>query len=197
MIKSLISILLVLCTTFLHAQSLTQSVKDHIMRMTVVNARELVDEISVNRIKLNKHFENIKEGGGHPFLMLRGEIKDMRELKTGCKIELGAEGKYYTFHLYSALDEDIYTYSTGDYIYAFISPSLLSKYDSYFNIAILSKTKAGLAEKIAAIVHGITDYPNNNGLLKHLLDVQSSTFDQIGVDYSINALIRYFGLGSK
>ena len=194
MIRYFTTLLIALCMTNLHAQSLTQSVKDHIMGMTVINAKELINEISDNRIKLNKHFENIKEGGGHPFIMLRGEIQDMRELTTGCKIELGAEGRYYTFHLYSALDEDVYTYSTGDYIYAFISPDLLSKYDSYFNIAILSKTKAGLAEKIAAIVHGITDYPNNYGLLKHLLDVQSSSFDHIGMDNSIDAFIKYFRL---
>ena len=196
MVRYLIILLLTLVTSDLHAQSLTQSVKDQIMGMTVINARELVDEISDNRIKLNKHFEKIKERGGYPFIILRGEIQDMKELTTGCKIELGAEGRYYTFHLYSALDEDVYTYSTGDYIYAFISPSFLSKYDSYFNIAILSKTKAGLAEKIAAIVHGITDYPNNYELLKHLLDVRSGN-EHIGMANSINALIRYFGLNNN
>ena len=37
--------------TNLHAQSLTQSVKDHLMEMTIINAKELVDEISDNRIK--------------------------------------------------------------------------------------------------------------------------------------------------
>ena len=194
MIRYVIILILTLFTTNLDAQSLTQSVKDHIMGMTVINAKELINEISDNRIKLNKLFENIKEEGGHPFIMLKGKINDMKELTTGCKIEIGAEGRYYTFHLYSALDEDVYTYSTGDYIYAFISPDLLSKYDSYFNIAILSKTKAGLAEKIAAIVHGMTDYPNNYGLLKHLLDVQSSSFDHIGMDNSIDAFIKYFRL---
>ena len=66
--------------TNLHAQCLTQSVKEHIMGMTVVSAKEMTNEIASNRIKLNNTFNQIKEKGGHPFILIRGEIKDLSEL---------------------------------------------------------------------------------------------------------------------
>lgn len=179
--------------TNLHAQSLTQSVKDHIMGMPVISAKEMTNEIASNRIKLNNIFNQIKEKGGHPFILIRGEIKDLSELNIGCIITIKGN-LFEELELYSAIDEDVYTYSTEEDVYAFISPYRLGKYDSVCDIAILSKTQLGLAEKIAAIVHGITDYQNKYGLLKHLLDVRSSSYNHIGMDNSINAFIRYFGL---
>lgn len=185
-----------LCMTNLHAQSLTQSVKEHIMEMMVVSAKEMTNEIASNRIKLNNTFNQIKEKGGHPFILIRREIKDLSELNTGCIITI--RGDYFKeLRLYSAIDEDVYTYSTEEDVFAFISPYQLGKYNSTCDIAILSKTKSGLAEKIAAIVHGITDYQNNYGLLRHLLDVRSSNYEHIGMANSINALIRYFGLNNN
>ena len=61
MIRCLVILLFIVCSTILHAQSLTQSVKNHIMGMTVVSAKEMTNEIASNRIKLNRHFEQIKE----------------------------------------------------------------------------------------------------------------------------------------
>ena len=182
--------------TNLHAQSLTQLVKDHIMEMTVVSAKEMTNEIAANPIKLNKIFNQIKEKGSHPFILIRGKIKDLSELDTGCIITI--RGDFFeSLSLYSAIDEDVYTYSAKEEVYAFISLYRLRETDSTCDIAILSKTKSGLAEKIAAIVHGITDYQNNYALLRHLLDVRSSRYEHIGMANSINALIRYFGLNNN
>ena len=196
MVRHLITILLALLTIGLHAQSLTQSVKDHIMGMTVVSAKEMTNEIASNRIRLNKHFDQIKEKGSHPFILIRGEIKELSELDTGCIITI--RGDYFEeLNLYSAIDEDVYTYSAKEQVYAFISPYRLGQYTSTCDIAILSKTKSELADKIAAIVNGINDYYNKYGLLKHLLNVRSSSYEHIGMDNSINAFIRYFGLSNK
>lgn len=196
MIRYFTTLLMTLCMINLYAQSLTQSVKEHIMGMTVVSAKEMTNEIASNRIKLNNTFNQIKEKGSHPFILIRGEIKDLSELDTGCIITI--RGDYFEeLRLYSAIDEDVYTYSTEEDVYAFISPCRLGKYDSVCDIAILSKTKTGLAEKIAAIVHGITDYQNNYALLRHLLDVRSSSYEHIGMANSINAFIRYFELGNR
>lgn len=194
MVRHFIILLLVLCTNIIHAQSLTESVKNHVMGMTVVSAKEMGEEIESNRIKLNNIFNQIKEKGGHPFVLIRGEITDMSELNVGCKIKMKGNGWFQEFHLYSAIDEDVYNYSKGQTVYALISPYSLGQYDSYFDIAIVSETKEGLSEKIAAIVNGIMDYPNKRGLLQHLLEVKSSSFEHIGMDNSISALINYFNL---
>lgn len=60
MIRYFTTLLMVLCMTNLHAQSLTQSVKDHIMGMPVISAKEMTNEIASNRIKLNNIFNQIK-----------------------------------------------------------------------------------------------------------------------------------------
>lgn len=188
-------LLLALFTTIaLPAQSLTESVKNHIMEKTVISAESLTREIASNRIKLNGVFNKIKEGGGHPFVLIQGEIRDLAELNTGCSVTIKGGDLFQELHLYTAIDEDVYTYYKGQTVYAFISPYSLGK---YFDIAILSNTKTGLAEKIAAIINGIMDYPNKYGLLKHLLDVKSSSYDEIGMDNSINAFIRYFRLNDE
>lgn len=190
------TILLLFFATSFNAQSLTQSVKNHIMKMTVVSAKEMTNEIASNRIKLNRHFEQIKEKGSHPFILIQGEIKELSELDTGCIITI--RGDFFEeLNLYSAIDEDVYTYSAKEKVYAFISPYHLGQYTSTCDIAILSKTKTELADKIAAIVNGIKDYYNKYPLLKHLLDVRSSTYEHIGMDNSINAFIRYFGLNNN
>ena len=196
MIRCSLILLFVICSTYLHAQSLTQSVKNHIMGMTVVSAKEMTNEIASNRIKLNRHFEQIKEKGSHPFILIRGEIKELSELDTGCIITI--RGDFFEeLNLYSAIDEDVYTYSAKEQVYAFISPYRLGQYTSTCDIAILSKTKSELADKIAAIVNGINDYYNKYGLLKHLLDVRSSSYEHIGRDNSINAFVRSFGLSNR
>ena len=88
MVRHFITLLLALFTIGIHAQSFTQSVKDHIMGMTVVSAKEMTNEIASNRIRLNKHFDQIKEKGSHPFILIRGEIKELSELDTGCIITI-------------------------------------------------------------------------------------------------------------
>ena len=196
MIRYFTVLLLALCVTNVHAQSLTETVKKHIMEMTVVSAKEVTNEIAANPLKLNNNLSKIKEKGGHPFILIRGKIREFTELDTGCIIEI--RGDFFEYlSLYSAIDEDVYTYSTKEEVYAFISPYKLSETNSICDIAILSKTKSGLAEKIVAIVNGIMDYPNKRGLLKHLLDVKSSSYEHIGMDNSINAFINYFGLYKK
>ena len=97
-------------------------------------------------------------------------------------------------HLHSAIDEDVYNYSKGQIVYAFISPCSLWKYDSYFDVAVLSDSKDGLIEKIIAIVHGILDYLNKYNLLKHLLNVSSYKFENVGMYNGITAFSKYFGL---
>lgn len=193
MIRYVIILILTLFTTNLDAQSLTDAVKNHIMGMAVVSAKEMTNEIASNRIKLNNVFNQIKAKGSHPFILIRGEIKDLSELDTGCIIMIQG-GFLEELKLYSAIDEDVYTYSAGEEVYALISLYRLGKYESTCDIAILSKTKSGLAEKIAAIVNGIMDYPNKRGLLQHLLEVRSSSYEHIGMDNSISALINYFNL---
>lgn len=188
-------LLLILCITITHAQSLTESINNHIMEMTIVSARDFMNEIASNRIKLNHHFNQIKEKGSHPFILIRGEIQELSELDTGCIITIKG-GLFQELQLYSAIDDDVYTYSKGEDVYAFISPYRLGKYDSICDIAILSKTKSGVAEKINAIVNGIMDYSNKHALLLYLLNVKSSSYEHIGIDNSINAFIRYFGLNN-
>lgn len=186
-------ILLFFFTASLNAQSRFQSVKDHIMRMAVISAKDITSEVSSNHIKLNNQLNQIKEKGGHPFILIRGEITKFSELETGCIITI--KGDYFKdISLYSALDEDVFTYSVGEEIYAFASPYRLQEYDSIYDIAILSKTKLELAEKIIAIVNGIINYPEKYTLLKHLLDVKSSTYKHIGMDSSISAFVKYFNL---
>ena len=189
-----IFLLLTLLTTNLSAQSLTQSVKNHIMGLEVVSAETLTRDIASNSIKLNGIFNRIKANGSHPFILIRGEISEMQEIKVGCSIGIKGGDLFQELHLFSAIDEDVYDYYKGQTIYAFISPYKLGKYDSYFDIAVLSSTKNGLAEKIAAIVNGIMDYQNKYNLLQHLLDVKASYYDEVGINNSINAFINYFGL---
>lgn len=186
-------ILLFFFTASLNAQSRFQSVKDHIMRMAVISAKDITSEVSSNHIKLNNQLNQIKEKGGHLFILIRGEITKFSELETGCIITI--KGDYFKdISLYSALDEDVFTYSVGEEIYAFASPYRLQEYDSIYDIAILSKTKLELAEKIIAIVNGIINYPEKYTLLKHLLDVKSSIYKHIGMDSSISAFVKYFNL---
>lgn len=194
MIRYFTTLLMVLCMTNLHAQSLTQSIKNHIMSIRVISAESLTRDIASNRIKLNNIFNKMKEDGGYPFILIQGEISDLKELNVGCSIAIKGDDLFQELHLFSAIDEDVYDYYKGQEVYAFISPYSLGKYDSYFDIAILSTTKEGLAEKIIAIVNAIQDYPNKYGLLQHLLDVKSSSYNHIGIDNSINAFVKYFRL---
>ena len=81
MVRHFIILLLVLCTNIIHAQSLTESVKNRVMGMTVVSAKEMGEEIESNRIKLNNIFNQIKEKGGPE--EIDGQLQEIDSKCTG------------------------------------------------------------------------------------------------------------------